>query len=85
LEQVVLEVLEVEVLEQMVQMLEARDLLHLHCQLPQLEAAEEVVVIQALDFLEALEEERLEDFQELLDQVILPQLVPLKEIMVELP
>ena len=79
-----LEVLEVGVLEHMVQMMEAQDLLHLHFQLPQLEVVAEELVMQDPDFLEALEEEELEDFHQVLDQVILPQLVHLKEVMVDL-
>jgi hypothetical protein len=67
--------------EQVVQDTEVPEVLHLHSRLLPLEVAVEVVVIQALDLMEVLEEELLEDFQELLDQVILPQLVPLKEMM----
>ena len=69
------------VLEQVVRELELLEILQQHFQLPQLEAAVEAVVIQALELLVLLEEGLLEDFQELLDQVILPQLVHLKEVM----
>ena len=79
-----MEALDVEALEQMVQTLEVPEVLHLHFQLPQLEAVAEVVVIQALEVLVPLEEELLEDFQEVLVQVILPQLVHLKEVMADL-
>ena len=73
-----------EAVEQMVQETEAQEVLQQPLDLlRQMAVAAEAVVIQALDFLEALEEERLEDFQEVLDQEIHLLELHLKEILVE--
>ena len=66
----------------MVQETEAQEVLQQPLDLlRQMAVAAEAVVIQALDFLEALEEERLEDFQEVLDQEIHLLELHLKEIL----
>ncbi len=72
------------VVEQMAQTQETQAALHPHLELLQVVVAEAAVEIQALDFLVPLEEELLEDSQVVLVQVILPQLVHLKEIMADL-